>query len=146
MKNRPELKALITDDFKLEYDIPRLLEVQLQLIGAGKHVRVDVVQWKKKRTLKQNAYLWSTVYPTIIKYIKDNTGQDFTVKNLHNKYKKQYLGYEVCKIPGMEELIKLRSSTELDTEEFWGQLIEHICREWGELGLFIPMPRKIQRG
>jgi hypothetical protein len=44
----------------------------------------------------------------------------------------------------MEDLIRPKSSTELDMESFWLQLIEHIAREWAELGLYIELPRKKQ--
>jgi len=137
-----EIVAEIKPDYTLEYKIPRILLNRLQKIGPGKLVRVDIKEWKKPRTIKQNAYLWSTVYPTIIKYIKDATGQDFTAEDLHDRYKRKYLGYVKCEIPGMEDITRVRSSTDLDIEEFWDQLVEHICREWAELGLYIPLPKK----
>ncbi len=141
-KKGPEIVATITEDFHLVYAIPRLLENRLREIGAGKKVRVDVVAWKKPRTAPQNAYLWAVVYPTIIRFIKDTTGQEFSAEDLHERYKRKYLGYEVCEIPGMEDIIRPRSSTDLDIVEFFDQLVEHICREWAELGLFIPLPNK----
>lgn len=137
---RPEIVATITEDFKLEYSVPKMLELHLRTIGAGEKVRSDIIKYRKKRTKPQNAYLWSTVYPTIIAYIMEQTGQKFGAEDLHEKYKKKYLGYEKCKL--MPDLIKVRSSTDLDMDEFWEQLIEHICREWADLGLFIPLPKK----
>jgi len=138
----PEIVATITDDFDLSYAIPRVLLNRLREIGAGQKVRIDVVRWKKPRTKKQNAYLWSVVYPTICRFIKDTTGQEFTPDDLHERYKRKYLGYEICEIPGMEDLTCPRSSADCDVEEFWDQLVEHICREWAELGLYIPLPVK----
>jgi len=134
--------ADISENLELIYPIPRALKKRLEEIGAGKRVTVTVKLFKKPRTNPQNAYLWSAVYPAIVQYIKDQTGQEFTPENLHDRYKKKYLGYEQCDIPGMEDIVRLRSSTELDTEEFWDQFIEHICREWSELGLYIPLPEK----
>jgi hypothetical protein len=141
-KQKIEIVADITDNFKLVFAIPRALENRLREIGAGKRVIVSIKEWKKPRSNPLNAYLWAAVYPSIIRYIKDTTGQDFTAEELHDRYKKKYLGYEACDIPGMEDLIRLRSSTELDSQEFWNDFIEYICREWAELGLYIELPRK----
>lgn len=136
-----EIVATITDNLELKYHIPRMLTAKLGSIGKGVKVRVDIKRWYKKRSKEQNGYLWSTVYPTITQYILEKTGQKFTSENLHDRYKRKYLGYEQCEI--MPDLIKVKSSTELDTKEFWDELIEHICREWAEMGLFIPMPKKV---
>jgi hypothetical protein len=144
LTNKTDIVATITDDYRLDYAIPRALVNRLQELGAGNRVRVDIKLWRKPRSIRQNAYLWSVVYPTIIHYIKDTTGQEFTAEDLHERYKRKYLGYEVCDIPGMEDLIRPKSSTELDMESFWLQLIEHIAREWAELGLYIELPREKQ--
>ena len=144
-RTKPEIVATITDDFGLDFSIPRMLDNLLREIGAGVKVRIDIRKWRKPRTGPQNAYLWAVVYPSIIRYIKDATGQKFTAEDLHERYKKKYLGYEVCDIPGMEDLVRARSSTELDSEEFWNELVEHVCREWAELGLYIPLPKKKDR-
>lgn len=137
-----EIVGTITEGYQLSLAIPRAMEMRLREIGAGVKVRVDVKKWRKPRTNPQNSYLWAVVYPTIVRYIKDNTGQIFTPEDLHERYKRKYLGYEQCDIPGMEDLVRPKSSTELDTEEFWDQLIEHICREWADLGLYIELPKK----
>ncbi len=135
-----DIVASITEDFQLRFDIPKLLRIKLSQIGPGKKVRVEIKLWRKKRTKKQNSYLWSVVYPMVVAYIKDVTGKTFTEEDLHEKYKKQYLGYETCDL--VPDLIHVKSSKDLDTEEFWGQLVEHVCREWAEQGLYIPLPEK----
>jgi hypothetical protein len=137
-----DIVATVNEDYTLKLAIPRLLTMKLQQIGAGKKVRLEVKRWQKPRTIQQNAYLWSVVYPTICRYIKDVTGQEFTPEDLHERYKRKYLGYEVCEIPGTEDLTRPKSSAKLDTEEFWDQLVEHICREWADRGLYIPLPKK----
>lgn len=137
-KNHPEIVATITDDFKLSYGIPRILELHLRTIGAGVDVRIEIVKWYKKRTRKQNAYLWAVVYPTIIVYILKTTGQRFKTEDLHERYKRKFLGYEECEL--MPELITVKSSTDLNTIEFSDEFVEEICIEWADLGLFIPPP------
>jgi hypothetical protein len=141
-KRKVELVADITENFELVFPILRALKNRLMEIGAGKRAIISIKEWKKPRSNPLNAYLWAAVYPNIIRYIKDTTGQDFTSEQLHERYKKKYLGYEICEIPGMDDLVKLRSSTELDSQEFWNDFIEFICREWAELGLYIPLPEK----
>lgn len=142
MAVHPEIEAVITDEFKLRFRFPGTMKAYLKAIGAWKPVKLKIVEQKPRRSSAQNAYLWSVVYPHIIQYIFDKTGQTFTAEQLHDRYKLKYLGYEACRIKGMEDLVRPKSSTELDIDEFWDQLIEHICREWAELGLFIPLPKK----
>lgn len=139
---KPEIVATITEQFTLSFAIPRMLELQLREIGAGVLVRVDVKKFRKPNTKSQRGYLWGIVYPMICQYIKDCVGQEFTPEQLHEQAKRQYLGYEVCQIPGMEGLIKPRSSMDLDSEEFFKDLVEHLCRDWAEKGLYIPLPKK----
>ena len=137
---QPELVATITDYLDLDFAIPRLLTSVLAQIGKGEKVRVDIKKWYKKRSGKQNSYLWAVVYPTIIHYILEKTGQKFTKEELHDRYKKKFLGYEVCEL--IPDLVKVKSSTELNTKEFSDELVELICIEWADLGLYIPPPKK----
>lgn len=137
---KPELVATITEELQLHFEIPRLLRSVLAPIGIGEKVRVDIKKWYKKRSQSQNAYLWGVVYPTILQYITETTGQTFTADELHDRYKRKFIGYEECDIlPG---LFKTKSSTELDAKEFGDNFIEQICAEWADLGLYIPEPIK----
>lgn len=141
---RPDIVATITgnntEEYGLKYSVPKLLQNVLADIGADNLVVVTIKKFHKPNTKRQRHYLWGVVYPMISRYIKDCVGQDFSPKLLHERAKKQYLGYEICEIPGMEDLVKPRSSTDLDSEEFFKELVEHLCREWGTKGLFIPIP------
>ena len=137
-----DIVADITDDFKLEFVIRKVFDKRLREIGAGKRVKLEIKELRPRRTKKQNSYLWAVVYPMVCRYIKDTTGQEFTPEQYHERNKKKYLGYEICDVKGMEDLVRPKSSTELDVEEFWDQLVEHTCREWSVLGLFIPLPQK----
>jgi hypothetical protein len=139
---QPELVATITDDLQLAYSVPRLLTYHLGTIGKGQTVTVAIKKYRKPSTNKQRAYLWAAVYPAIVAYILSTTGQKFTTEDLHTRYKKKYLGYDTCDLPGMTDLMRVRSSTETDTQEFWENMIEPICQEWAELGLYIPLPEK----
>ncbi len=139
---QPELVATITDDLSLLYSVPRLLTYHLGTIGKGKTVTVSVKKYRKPSTNKQKAYLFAAVYPAIVAYILSTTGQRFTAEDLHTRYKKKYLGFEKCNLPGMDDLMRVRSSKDTDTGEFWGALVEPICQEWAELGLYIPLPEK----
>ena len=137
-KNHPEIVADITDEFELKFRIPKFFYLHLRTIGAGVPVRIEVFKWYKKRTRKQNAYLWAVVYPTIIAYILEKTGQKFSAEDLHERYKRKFLGFERCEI--MPDLIKVKSSTETSTVEFSDEFVELICVEWSDNGLFIPPP------
>ena len=137
---QPELVATISENLELDYDFPRLLTSILASNGKGTKVRVDIRKWYKKRTNPQNNYLFGVIYPTIIHYILEKTGQKFTKDDLHDRYKEKFLGYEVCEL--LPDLRKTKSSTDLNTKEFSDELVELICIEWADLGLYIPPPKK----
>lgn len=139
---RPEIVATITDSLELSYSVPKMLSYHLGTIGKGKRVRVDIKKYSKPSTNPQRGYLWAVVYPTICSYIFDTTGQRFTSENLHERYKKKLIGYESCELPGMIDLQKVKSTKDLTAEEFWDDFIEHVCKEWAELGLYVPLPEK----
>jgi len=143
-EKQPEIVATITDDLSLDYSIPVILQRWLRTFGTKTKVRVDISKWYKKRTKKQNAYLWAGVYPVIIQYILETTGQKFSDEDLHIRYKRKYLAYDKSEL--MPDLVKTKSTTDCNTLEFSDEFVEQICVEWGELGLYIPPPKKKDEG
>ena len=137
-KNHPDLIAEVDGDFNLIFSIPKMLKLHLRTIGEGVKVRVEIVKWYKKRSGKQNSYLWAVVYPTIIAYILESTGQKFTAEDIHERYKRKLLGFDRCEL--MPDLIKVKSSTDLNTITFTDEFVEQICVEWADLGLYIEPP------
>lgn len=136
---KPRLKATITEDFKLQWSVPRMLEMVLRGIGAGVDVHVEVKKWYKKRTGKQNATQWGPDLTLIQQYILETTGIWFTKEEIHKKHKKDFLGVKTHPfLPGWE---KEKSTTELTTKEM-SDFREEYCRYWAEMGLYIPDPKK----
>lgn len=135
---RLDLVATITDDFTLNFDIPRLLTAELAQIGAGSKVRVDVKRWYKKRSNQQNRTIWGVDYPIILQFMSDNGEPGYNAEELHDFHKRMLIGFEKSeKFPGM---YKIKSSTELDTKEFADKFREEYCRFWAEKGCYIPDP------
>lgn len=139
----PRIKATITEDFKLKFSVPRMLEVALRTIGPGVDVHVEIKKWYKKRTSKQNAVQWALDLSVIQLFILQNTGDYFTEAEIHRHHKEAFLGYEECElVPGIK---RLKSTTDLDTVQM-AKFREDYCRFWANLGLYIPDPDPDYKG
>ena len=95
----------------------------------SKPITVTVTRRKIKRTLPQNSYLWGVVYKIIADYIGD------TDESVHDAMGQEFRGYR-----DDNGLKKVRSTTEMSTEEFTAY-VERV-RQWaaGYLNLNIPDP------
>ncbi len=133
----PELVATIKNGH-LEFAISRLLQSILAGIGEGKQVRVDIKRWYKKRSTKQNSLSWGHDYPIILSFMAENGEPGYTAEELHDYHKRLFLGFVKSeKFPG---LYRVKSSADLDTEEFSVKFRENYVRHWVEKGLYIPDP------
>ena len=134
----PHVKATITDDFRLEFAIPRQLELVLRTIGAGVAVRVDVKKWFKQRTTKQNSMQWGPDYSVILLFLAEK-GEVWRADDIHDFHKKRFLGYEESAMA--KGLLRPRSTTTLNTKEM-SDFREDYCRFWADCGLYIPDPER----
>lgn len=97
----------------------------------GKNITLRITKTSKKRTLPQNAYLWSTVYPLIAEFIGD------TAEGVHESMGEMFLRYQ-----DKHGLWKVRSTTSLEPEQFWNYVEQ--ARMWASsfLNIYIPDPEK----
>lgn len=93
---------------------------------------------KATRSLKQNAYIWGVVYPTIRKFMSDNHNKDYSDKAIHETAKEMFLPYRV-EVMASREVRIYQTTKELTKTEF-SDYIEEIFRWAGGFGCSIPEP------
>jgi hypothetical protein len=104
----------------------------------GREVELSLQRWRDRRTLRQNAYLWSVVY----KLISDHTG--YTTEEVHDFCKDKFLGTKILRIGDEEREVK-KCTHDLPRDKFFEDYIDPI-RMWSsqELNIIIPDPNKVQ--
>jgi hypothetical protein len=109
----------------------------------GEDVRVTLRRWKK-RTAKQNRYLWGVVYAVLLDGLRKLALEAGEVcpfdsdEDLHEAMKHRFLGITLVTFLG--ESIELPPSTaKLSTRQFSGY-VEGIARWAASLSIFIPPP------
>ena len=78
------------------------------------------------RSLKQNAYLWSGVYPAIVNFMRDHHGRDYSNDAIHETLKELFLPFKVEQMAKRE--IKIYRSTKKLTKREFSEYVEHIMR------------------
>lgn len=95
----------------------------------GKSIKVTVSKRVPKRSLPQNNYLWGVVYKTIGDFL------GYTTDEVHEVMGQLYLKYY-----DKNNLERIKSTTELSTEEFT-EYVENVRRfVSNEFDLYIPDP------
>lgn len=107
----------------------------LDLLPADKSWRVEITQHAKRRSLSQNAYLWSVPY----KILEDATGHESAY--WHEYFLGEMYGWETIEMFGQKKRAPLRRSSKLTTIEF-SEYVEFIQRKCAEHGLYIPNPNE----
>jgi hypothetical protein len=109
----------------------------------GEDVRITLRRWKK-RTVRQNAYLWGVVYAVLLDGLRKlaleagETCPFDSDEDLHEAMKHRFLGITVVTFLG--ESIELPPSTaKLSTRQFSGY-VEGIAQWGASLAIFIPPP------
>ncbi len=128
MKINKIINAKITDEGKIRpYDVD---EWNLHLGSlAGKDVEILIEKKIKKRTPKQNDYLWGGIYKTI------SLSTGYSVNELHNIFGSMFLKYQYEFNGKIVEMIK--STADLTTEEM-AEYIMNIGIEVAEIGIILP--------
>jgi hypothetical protein len=106
--------------------------------------KISIVRYRKPRTLDSNQYLWSVVYPYLVREL------GFTDEDLHEFYLMEFFGRYIHTKPNGEKVSRpVRTTTTdengdkdtLDGKTFW-DFVEHIRRKASEGGVYIPDPDK----
>lgn len=100
----------------------------------GKELRVEVSEYRKRRSQDQNAALWGVAYKTL----HDATGND--ADDLHTFFLGEWAGWETIDVMGQKRRVPLRRSSKMTTVEF-SEFYAFIQQRSAEtVGVFIPDP------
>jgi len=106
----------------------------------GNTIAITIDKAKKKRSNPQNSFLWGCCYPIVQNCLKE-TGNNFTIDNVHDLLKMKFLKESVLVNEETGECIeRIKSTTELSTTDFclYVSEIQKFTEEW--FGVLIPHP------
>lgn len=107
----------------------------INTLPENKIYEVDIVLYRKKRTLPSNCLYWLW-----IKCISDETGND--KDDLHDFFKQKFIGFTTKEIKGTT-VYKPPSTAELNTLQF-KEFLDNISAFAGsELGIILPCPEDL---
>lgn len=110
-------------------------------INPDKPLVLTVEPYKKRRSLSQNALMWSWL-TKIVDAISQHTGHD--TDELHSFFKSKYLPARTVEIGG--EVRQYYTTTKLTTAEMTAYLDKIYAFATQELGLLLPLPEELGRG
>ena len=100
----------------------------------GKELRVEVCEYRKRRSHDQNAALWGVAYKTL----SDATGND--PDDLHTFFLGEWGGWEMIQVMGQVRRVPKRRSSKLSTVEF-SDFYAFIQQRAAEtVGVYVPDP------
>ena len=112
----------------------------LRTLPTSKAWRVEVVEYRRRRSQEQNAYLWGVCYATILREGGEALG-GWTADDLHEYFLGEWSGWEVLEGFGKKRQKPKRRSSKLSTTEF-AEYVDFIHRQAAELGIYIPSPNE----
>jgi hypothetical protein len=136
-----DIPFLATGGFVPSSVLQRLGEAVARM--EGKRLILTLKEQKWKRSLNQNAYLWSVIYGRIVDVFRD-AGNNVDAEDVH-AYCKDNVGKlkQVFVTPDGEVLTGPGSTAKLSTVEF--EVYAEKVRAWAAetLGLAIPLPNEV---
>jgi hypothetical protein len=99
----------------------------------GKRVELQLRKFKRKRTLPQNSFYWAGV----VSALAEHFGYE-RLEDMHYELRRLFLS-----VPIDENFAKVRSTTELTTEEF-SQYMERCMQLAAENGVYIAFPEEVE--
>jgi len=116
----------------------RMLAFALAML-PGKRIRVEVSEYRKRRSDEQNRYLWGVCYAAL----RDATGQP--PEDWHEYMLGEWAGWEETSLFGRKRLRPMRRSSKLTTGEF-ADYVAFVQQRAAENGVYIPDPDEARRG
>ena len=100
----------------------------------GKELRVEVCEYRKRRSDDQNRALWGVAYKTL----SDATGND--PDDLHTFFLGEWSGWEIIDVMGSKRRVPKRRSSKMTTVEF-AEFYAFIQQRSAEtVGVYVPDP------
>lgn len=133
------MKAVLPAEGDRGPTIERILSM-LRLLPKGKAWAIEVDEAKSKRTVDQNALMWS-IYREIIEKGGEAL-KGFTEKELHEHFLAAHFGEEERELFGRKQLVPRFRSSKLSTAEF-GRYVDSVIRYMAMRGVVIKMPKDV---
>lgn len=106
----------------------------------GREIRVEVCEYRKRRSDDQNKALWGLAY----KLLHEATGHD--VDDLHAFFLGEFFGWETIDVLGQKRRVPIKRSSKLTTVEF-SEFFSFIQQRAAEtVGIYIPDPDPSWKG
>lgn len=118
--------------------IAQAVSVMVRWLDASKSWKVTLEEFRPRRSLAQNAFLFGVVYPSFIEGAGEalaGWGKD----ELHEFMLGEWAGWETLTLGGKTIHKPLRRSSRLNKQDFTDYL-EFLARRAAELGIVIPEP------
>jgi hypothetical protein len=115
---------------------------------SGYIFRVSIKRVRNLRTTQQNAYYWGVVLPYLAEAVRRVNGEgdaDYNSEDAHEDCKQRFLTRNLISRDGEWLGSKRRSTTVLDTVEFY-DYVEKIRQLSADLGVPVPPPERIFDG
>lgn len=100
----------------------------------GKRLRVEVCEYRRRRSDDQNRALWGVAYRTL----SEATGND--ADDLHTYFLGEWAGWEVIQVMGQTRRVPKRRSSKLTTVEFSDFYAFIQQRSAETVGVYVPDP------
>ena len=112
----------------------------------GKEVVITIERFYNRRSLKQNAYYWGVIIPTVCRFYKDAYGENISRQDMHE--------FHMSKVGGIKAQVKEilgeiiisedgKTSSAMNTKEF-ANFIEEVYKFWAEAGCYIPDAKEVE--
>lgn len=107
----------------------------------GKELRVEVGEYRKRRSDDQNRYLWGSVYPQIIEAGGEQL-RGWSAEDIHEYLLGEIYGWETLEGFGRKRLRPLRRSSKMTTVEF-AEYVAQIQQRMAVLGIYVADPMEM---
>lgn len=108
----------------------------------GKELRVEVCEYRKRRSDEQNRYLWGSVYPQIIEAGGEQL-RGWAPEDIHEYLLGEIYGWETLEGFGRKRLRPLRRSSKMTTVEF-AEYVAQIQQRMAVLGIYVADPMEME--
>lgn len=154
--NKPEFKFLVNGKVEISFTTDKSILKQFQDVKDDKELTVQVKEYRQKRTLSQNAYMWvllneigkavnrskEDIYKELVKdygVFEILPLKNEAVKRFNHNWSKNGLGWFTetigqSKLKGYTNLIAYYGSSTYDTQEM-NRLLDAVVNECQELGI-----------
>lgn len=154
--NKPEFKFLVNGKVEISFTTDKSILKQFNDVKDDKELTVQVKEYRQKRTLSQNAYMWvllneigkavnrskEDIYKELVKdygVFEILPLKNEAVKRFNHNWSKNGLGWFTetigqSKLKGYTNLIAYYGSSTYDTQEM-NRLLDAVVNECQELGI-----------